>query len=141
MRTRSALAAAAAAALLAAGCGKDSCPTAAAYPQSGQSPSCTAPAAQQVAITLNMCEACSHTAPTCTPDLSNAGAGSGDIFLDTRWEVCTDNSSCAAQACGSATCQFSVANGTYTVHALSASGTSTFTLNMSGGSPSCTGSI
>jgi hypothetical protein len=138
MRTRSALAAIAAA-LLAAGCGKDACPTAAAYPQSGQTPACSAPAVQQVAVTLNMCEACSHTAPTCTPDLSSVGTG--EIFLDTRWEVCTDNSSCAAQACGSATCQFSVANGTYTVHALSQSGTSTFTLTMTGGSPSCTGTI
>ncbi len=138
MRTRSVLVSMGAA-LLAAGCGKESCPTAAAYPQTGQTPACSEPAVQQVSITLQMCEACSHTSPTCTPDLSSVGTN--EIFLDTRWEVCTDNSSCAAQACGTATCTFSVGNGTYTVHALTQSGTSTFTLNMSNGAPSCSGTI
>jgi hypothetical protein len=140
MRRGTGLAVAAAAAALVAACGgKDSCPTAAAYPKTPQTPACSMPAPQQVTITLEMCEACSHTSPTCTADLS--AVGSGEIFLDTKWEVCTDNSSCSNNACATPTCQFSVANGTYTVHALTQSGTSTFQLTMSGGTPSCSGSI
>lgn len=131
MKTRLVLAAAAAAFF--AACGSDTCPTAAAYPQAGQSPSCGG-TPQQVQISLQMCEACSHTAPSCSVQMPDAGT----IFLDTRWEVCTDNSSCSAQACANATCQFTAPAGTYTVHVLSQSGTSTFTLNVAG-SATCSG--
>lgn len=131
---------AAALATLAAACGKDSCPTTAAYPKSGQTPGCTgAPA--QVQIGIQMCEACSHTSPSCSADLS--ALGSHQIFLDTRWEVCTDQSSCASQACSAATCQFSVPAGGYTVQTLSptGTGTSTFQLNVTSSSAACTGQI
>ncbi len=128
-----------AAALGAAGCGSNSsCPTAAAYAKSGTSPSCSG-GPQQVSITLSMCEACSHTSPTCTPDLQAVAQDS--IFLDTRWEVCADNSSCAAQSCAQATCSFAVPAGTYTVQAPSASGTSPFTLTVGATSASCSGTI
>ncbi len=138
MTTRALGAVAAAAVAALAACGSDTCPTAAAYPQAGQTPVCSEPAAQQISISLNMCEACSHTSPTCTEQQSDATT----IFLDTRWQVCTDNSSCAAQACGTATCQFSVPNGTYTVHVLSASGTSTFMLDVAANNTAtCTGTI
>ena len=133
MKTRIVLAAAAAA--LVAACGSDTCPTAAAYPQAGQSPSCSG-TPQAVQISLQMCEACSHTSPSCSVQVPDPAT----IFLDTRWEVCTDNSSCSAQACASATCQFAVQPGNYTVHALSQSGTSTFTLSVTG-SATCSGTI
>jgi hypothetical protein len=133
MRTRTPLFAAVAAAALAAGCGKDTCPTAAA---NAKSHSCSAPAAQQVAVQLQLCETCAHTAPTCTPDLH--AVSSGSIFLDTRWEICSDNSSCAAQACSNVTCQFSVPDGSYTVGLLDQAGNPTsFTLTVSGGAPTC----
>ena len=126
------------AAVLAIACGgNESCPTAAAYPNTAANPVCSGPP-QQVQITINLCEACSHTSPTCTADLSSVGTS--QIFLDTRWEVCTDNSSCAMNLCSSATCQFSVAAGSYTVHALSPSGTSTFDLTVAPAS-SCSGWI
>jgi hypothetical protein len=137
MRTR-VLAMAAAAAVLAA-CGNDTCPTAAGTPKTGQSPSCTAPAPQQVQVTLQMCEACSHTAPRCNAQLNDLAAK--NIFLDTSWEVCTDNTSCSAQACGNAVCQFSVPNDTYTVHVLSGGGTATFQLQVNGATATCTGGI
>lgn len=141
MRTRMVLVAAAAAALFGA-CGKESCPTTAANAENQDMSApgaCTAPAPQQVDIKLNLCEACSHTSPTCTPDLS--ALGTKEIFLDTRWEICTDNSSCAAQACAYVTCQFSVPPDTYQVHVLSKTGTSaSFTLSTSTGA-TCTGSI
>jgi hypothetical protein len=131
-------AAAAAAALVAAGCGKDSCPTAAAnaenQPMSG---ACSAPAPQQVAIRVNLCEACSHTDPTCSTQISGP-----DIFLDTKWEVCTDNSSCATNACATVTCSFSVPDGTYTVTTLDKTGTpKSFSLTTSPGTATCSGSI
>ncbi len=132
MRTRNVLAAAAAAALLAA-CGKESCPTTAGNANTSVAPTCGG-SAQQVQITLQMCEACSHTSPSCAVQMPDATT----IFLDTRWEVCTDNSSCSTPGCSGATCQFSAPAGTYTVHALSQSGTSTFTLNVGGGTPTCT---
>jgi disulfide bond formation protein DsbB len=138
MRTRTALFAVVVGAALAAACGKDSCPTAAAYPKTGQTPACTG-TTQQVSISLQMCEACSHTAPTCSPDLHSLATN--DIFLDTRWEVCSDNSSCAAQACGSATCSFAVPAGSYNVQALTTSGTTSFQLTVSPSAASCSGAI
>jgi hypothetical protein len=101
---------------------------------------CSQPAAQQVSVRLNLCETCAHTSPTCTPDLH--AAGSGAIFLDTRWEICADDSSCASPACSFVTCQFSVPDGTYTVGVLNQAGNPTsFTLSMASGAPSCSGSI
>lgn len=143
MRYRIVLAAAAAAALLGA-CGKESCPTTAANAENQDMSApgaCSAPAPQQVAIQLNLCEACSHTAPTCAPDLSSLGTGA--IFLDTRWEICADDSSCSARSCSFVTCQFSVPGGTtYQVQTLGAGGTTvSFTLDLTGASPVCIGTI
>ncbi|HEY6005825.1 MAG TPA: hypothetical protein VIV57_23290 [Anaeromyxobacter sp.] len=142
MTNRTGFAALAVAAAFAAACGgKDSCPTAAANAENqNMASACSAPAPQQVAIKLNLCEACSHTDPTCTPDLH--ALGTNDIFLDTKWEVCTDNSSCAVNACATVTCQFSVPNGTYQVTTLGKSGSAaSFTLDTTSGSPVCSGSI
>jgi hypothetical protein len=147
MRNRTGFAVAVATAALAAGCGKDSCPTAAANAENqNMSSACSAPAPQQVAIKLNLCEACSHTDPSCSADTHAAGSGgpnSGDIFLDTKWEVCTDNSSCSFNACATVTCQFSVPSGTYQVTTLSKSGNpASFGLDtMSSPTPVCSGSI
>ena len=142
MRNRTGLAVAIAAAALVAACGgKDSCPTAAANAENqNMASACSAPAPQQVAINLNLCEACSHTDPTCTPDLH--AAGTGDIFLDTKWEVCTDNSSCAVKACATVTCQFTVPSGTYQVTTLSKSGNpASFSLVTTASTATCSGSI
>jgi major membrane immunogen (membrane-anchored lipoprotein) len=142
MRRGTGLAVAAAAAALVAACGgKDSCPTAAANAENqNMASACSSPAPQQVAIRLNLCEACSHTDPTCSPDLH--AAGTGDIFLDTKWEVCTDNSSCAVNACATVTCSFSVPNGTYQVHTIDKTGTpASFMLTATSGSATCSGSI
>jgi hypothetical protein len=135
MRTR-VLAMAAAAAFLAA-CGNDSCPTAAAStdPTQNMASACSAPAPSQVSINVHMCEACSHTAPTCSPQFSGT-----EIFLDTKWEVCTDNSSCSTSACADIACRFQVADGDYRVHTLASSGsTHTFNMTVAGGSPNCSG--
>ena len=144
MRKRNALAAAAVAALLGA-CGKDTCPTTAANAESQDMNGTCGAAPQQVSIRLNLCEACSHTAPTCTPDLHAAGPGganSGDIFLDTKWEICTDNSSCSARACSFVTCQFSVPGGTYRVTVLGSTGTPvSFGLDTTTPTPQCSGAI
>jgi hypothetical protein len=139
MRARIGLAAAAAALLAACG-GKDSCPTASANAENqNMASACSAPAPQQVQIRLNLCEACSHTDPTCTPDLH--AVSTKDIFLDTRWDVCTDNSSCAAQACASVTCAFSVAPDVYQVHVIGKQGTAAaFQLDTTSGAV-CSGSI
>jgi hypothetical protein len=141
MRKGSGLAVAAAAAALVAACGKDSCPTTAANAENqSMSTACSAPAPQQVAIRLNLCEACSHTDPTCSPDLH--AVGTGDIFLDAKWQVCSDNSSCAVNACATVTCSFSVPTGTYQVHLIDKTGTPTsFGLVTTAGSASCSGSI
>lgn len=141
MRTRIAIAAAAGAALLAVGCGgNDSCPSTSANAENqNMNGACSAPAPQQVQIRLNLCEACSHTDPTCTPDLH--AIATKDIFLDTRWDVCTDKSSCAAQACATVTCQFSVAPDVYQVHVINKQGTAVpFTLDTTSGAV-CSGQI
>lgn len=123
------------------GCGEDSCPTDAAFAEPGQdmADACSASAPQQVSIDVLLCEACSHTAPSCEADL--VGLAEQQILLDTRWDVCTDDSSCSAQACASVTCTFAVPDGQYTVHAVAPTGTETFTLDVSGSSASCSGSI
>ncbi len=145
MRTQIAIAAAVGAALVAAcGGGTNSCPTTSANAENqNMANQCSAPAPQQVAIQVNLCQACSHTDPTCTPDLHalSASPPSKDIFLDTRWDVCTDNSSCAAQACAIVTCQFSVPPDTYQVHVIGKDGNpASFTLNTTSGAV-CTGQI
>jgi len=142
MHIRKAIAVLAGGVLLAACDGGTSCPTDAAFAEPGQNmaSACTAPAPQQVAINVQLCEACSHTAPSCEADLSSAVA-TQEIFLDTRWEICTDNKSCSAQACSAVTCRFTVANGTYLVHALDPGGTKTFGLTVSGPTAVCSGNI
>ena len=128
-------------ALVAIGCGdEDSCPTEAAAVEPGQAMAgkCAAPAPQQVRITLDVCEQCSRTAPTCDPQIFVAD---GRIFLNTSWEICEENRSCSGEACGQVVCSFSVPDGTYTVETLAPSGTSVFDLDVSGASASCSGTI
>jgi hypothetical protein len=141
MRANIALAIAAAGVILAACGGNDSCPTQGA---NVQGTSCAFPAPQQVVVRVNLaCQPCSHTDATCTPDLHAAGSGgpnSGDIFLDTKWNICTDNSSCStSQSCPLVTCQFTVPSGTYHVHALDQTGNlaDMFTLDTTSATPSC----
>lgn len=124
-------------ALTMAGCGDESCPTEAAAVEGVSA--CRAPAPQQVSIDLELCETCAHTAPTCEPDLS--ALATGDIYLDTRWDVCPDDSSCSAEACAPVTCTFTVPEGPYTVHTLTPTGTTTFELTVSTSSASCSGTI
>jgi hypothetical protein len=142
MRSRIALVAALVSFGALAGC-DNSCPTAAAFAEDNPdvSGSCSAPAPQQVAIDVQLCEACSHTTPTCEADTRSATGGSGDIFLDTAWEVCEDNRSCSNPACSVVPCRFSIPNGTYTVHAVKPNGTGTFQLTVNGAAASCTGDI
>lgn len=132
---------AAALALAAAGCGGDSCPTDAAFAEPGQDMggACSAPAPQQVSIAVELCEACSHTSPTCEADLT--ALATREILLDTRWDICTDDSSCSGRACASVTCTFAVPEGQYTVYTLAPSGTADFVLNVSGSSATCSGTI
>lgn len=140
MRPSIAIAGAAWAALLAAGC-NNSCPSTAANVQSqSMARACSSPAPQQVAIHVNLCEACSHTDATCTPDLH--ALATNDIFLDMRWDVCSDNASCALQICTTVTCAFSVPPAVYQVHVIGQQGTEApFQLDTTNGEAVCTGSI
>jgi hypothetical protein len=138
-----AVAAVAAVALVATGCGDENdCPTEAAAVEPGQSMAdagkCTAPAPQQVRITLELCEQCSRTGATCSAQRVSAD----QIFLDTSWEICEENRSCSGEACSQVACIISVPEGTYTVSTLDASGsTRTFELDVNGGTASCSGTI
>jgi hypothetical protein len=140
MRASIAIAAAGTALLAACGGSNNSCPSTSANAENQNMASqCSAPAPQQVAIQLNLCEACSHTDPACVPDLH--ALSTKDIFLDTRWDVCTDNSSCATRACAIVTCGFSVPADVYQVHVIGKDGNpASFTLNTTSGAV-CTGSI
>jgi hypothetical protein len=133
--------AAAAVALFATGCGDESdCPTEAAAVEPGQNMAdqCTVAAPQQVRIRLELCEQCSRTGASCGPQL----LGGGEIFLDTSWEVCEEDRSCLGEACSMVDCILSVPDGNYTVSTLDASGsTKFFDLDVSGGTPSCSGTI
>jgi len=143
MTIRNALAALTSGLALAACNGAETCPTAAAAAEAGQdmSTACTMPAQDQVSVAVRLCEACSHTAPSCEADLAAADA-THEIFLDTKWEVCTDDSSCSTPACAFATCRFTVPEGSYTVHTLAeGGGTQIFTLDLTGGAPVCSSYI
>jgi hypothetical protein len=136
MTKRIALAAAVGLAL--AGCGQ-TCPTVDAPVKPGQplGNACSAPAPAQVAITLELCEQCSHTDPVCDADLTYVGQAR--IDLDTRWDICTDNRSCVGEACAQVVCRFSVPAGQYQVRVLGPSGVRAFTLDVGDSSASCSG--
>lgn len=145
MRARIGLAVAVVAAVLAAACGSNSsCPTAAANAEhQNMSGACSGPS-QQVTVNVNLCEACSHTAPTCVPDLQAVDTANknGTVWLDLRWEICSDNSSCASKACGSVTCQFGVpSGGSYSVQTNGVAGQAAFQLDTTGATASCSGVI
>lgn len=141
MKLRNIAVAFAAVALVVAGCGDENdCPTEAAAVEPGQSMAdqCTVAAPQQVRITLELCEQCSRTGAACNPQRVTAD----EIFLDTSWEICEEDRSCSGEACSMVDCILSVPDGTYTVSTLDASGsTRFFDLDVSGGTPSCSGTI
>jgi hypothetical protein len=93
MRIRTATLAAALA-VLAAGCGNDTCPTES--PEVSKLGSCTASANQTVSFPVVLCPTCNQTLSSCEADLSSVGAGSGTIFLNPVVEACTSSSSCGA---------------------------------------------
>lgn len=138
-RAAKTMAVALAAAGLLAGCGATTCPTEAAAVNTSAAPQCAAPAPQTVSVTVQLCDYCSLTSPTCDVDLS--ALATNEIHLDTMWEACPDNSSCATSRCEAVTCTFSVAPGTYTVYANTTASLASFTLNTSSGGASCTSFI
>jgi hypothetical protein len=121
MRIRSALITAGLAAGVAgvAGCPADQC--AFESPQVSAMPtSCTQVTGQPVTYPLRLCPTCNQTGASCVADLSAAGT-TGDIYLDTKVEACSDTTSCGGTACqvNATTCEFTApAPGTYTVIAL-----------------------
>jgi hypothetical protein len=112
MRNRNAavVALAGALAFVAGGCGTDeSCPEATAVADSFTPPSSCTPSTTTLTLPVQLCEECSHTSPSCTADvLSAPGTLPGEIFLSTQWELCDENRSCSAEACGTPTCTITV---------------------------------
>ena len=119
-----------------AGCGS-SCPSepAATDPTAQDSLLCNG-SAGQVDVALALCAACSGSAPSCVPDLTNLAAAN-QIFLDTSWSVCS-GSSCGSRSCQQVHCAIAVGAGTYTVLTNAASaGTNAFTLGVESSTSTC----
>ncbi len=108
---------AAAAAIAAAGCGSEKCPTE--NPEVSAMPaSCAASPGATVGYPLKLCPTCNQTGITCDVDTSGVGVGSGTIFLDPKAEVCESSSSCPPSCSTQDTvCTFTApsAQGSYTV--------------------------
>lgn len=82
---------------------------------------CTEVAGQPVTYPVRLCPTCNQTGASCVVDLSAVGAGSGDIFLDTKVEACTGSGSCPPScAVNAISCTFNApaTPGTYNVIAL-----------------------
>ncbi|HYG68038.1 MAG TPA: hypothetical protein VD838_10280 [Anaeromyxobacteraceae bacterium] len=120
-------------AALAAGCG-ESCPTGTADVENIPS-SCSLAANQTVTLYVNLCPHCNETSPQCEVDTS--GAASGEIFLNTFWELCEEDQDCPAGGCdvSGVPCTFQVPPGEYTV--ITANGPSSSITVGAGGSPTC----
>jgi hypothetical protein len=117
----------------AAGCG-ESCPTGTADVENMPS-SCNLAADQTVTMFVNLCPHCNETSPQCEVDTGSAATG--EIFLNTFWELCEENQDCPAGGCdvGGVACTFSVPAGEYTV--ISPNGPSSTITVAPGGSPAC----
>ncbi len=138
MRVRTWMLAAAVATTVLGGCGSNSCPTEPAAVDKTANPVCTGGAAQPVSVQLELCADCSKTSGSCQVDLSQVSpGGGGSIHLDTTWEACADNSSCATRQCSGVMCTFTVPAGTYTVYANDVNGLTQFPLDLSGAGPTC----
>ncbi len=129
-----------AAALAAAACSSEKCPTETPGVNT-VSASCTVLSGSTVNYPIKLCPTCNLTNVTCEVDLS--AVGQGQIFLDPKAEACSDSSSCPPSCSFSNdTCAFTApAVGNYTVTAYDP-GTGTYKtgqLNVvPSGSPSCT---
>jgi hypothetical protein len=99
------LAALAATALAAAGCG-DKCPTE--TPKVQRVESCTVSPGTPVSVRLETCPTCNQIATSCDVDLSQLGPGSNQIFLDPLAEACDPAGSCPDPSCqvNGLTCTF-----------------------------------
>jgi hypothetical protein len=100
------------------GCPSDSCPLES--PKVSATPgTCTEVAGQPVSYPVRLCPSCNQTGATCVANLSDVGAGSGSIFLDTKMEACSGGNSCPPPSCdpNPFTCAFTAPStpGTYQV--------------------------
>jgi hypothetical protein len=128
-------------AAFAAGCG-ESCPTGTADIENMPA-SCELAANQTVTMFVNLCAQCNETSPQCEVDTDavvvDGGVGSGEIFLNTFWELCEENQDCpggADPSCNpSVPCTFTVPPGEYTV--ISANGPSSVINVAAAGSTTC----
>jgi hypothetical protein len=134
MRTRHLAFLSIAAAAIVAGCG-ESCPTGTADVENMPT-SCNLAAEQTVTMFVNLCPHCNETNPRCEVDTDNAAA-TGEIFLNTFWELCEEDQDCPAGGCdpGGVPCTFAVPEGEYTV--ISANGPATNITVAAGGGTSC----
>jgi hypothetical protein len=96
MRIRDLALAAAAAGVVATGCGTEDCP---AEPADVVSvPTCSVRAGVPVTVQFPVCTRCNQTAPTCQVDLSQVGTGY--VQFDPVTQACDPGNSCPLPSCG-----------------------------------------